>query len=240
VATYKVSEVKRKDIYSSTQISVSVGQNGFEKIPFEIKEIKPQHNICFIISVLQPSGRTDLDIGFSVMDEDNYEKWLLKQPSSAYIIAPRFKFGTIAFMPSNVGRYYAVLDNRYSILTGKTIMFGIYETWKEEKELIVPIAQKTVEKVEKPKPIRDLLRRFWNRLHSSRAVGLISLLIAVQVICVFLAIGIAMLLHFTLGVQYADTMGYIATAIGGSAVVILFSLYFLLTGRSLPQISPQS
>lgn len=240
MATYKVLEVKRKDIYSSTQISVLAGQDGFARIPFEIQQIKPQHTICFMINVWQPSGRTDLDIGFSVMDEDNYEKWLLKQPSSAYVIAPRFKFGTIAFMPQNVGRYYAVLDNRYSILTGKTVMFGIYETWTEEKELIVPIPQKADKKIEKPKPKVGLLKRFWNRLRSSRTLGLISLLIAVQMVCVILAIGIAMLLHYTLGVEYADTMGYIATAIGGSTVVILFSFYFLLTGRSLPQISPQS
>jgi len=237
--TLRVTEVKRREIQPLTHFSVSVGQNGFVRIPIEIKEIKPQHNVCFVIRVSQPSGRTDLDIGFSVMDADNYERWLLRQPSSALIIAPRFNFGTLAFTPQVVGQYYSVLDNRYSVLTAKEVLFGIYETWQEEREVTISIPHKPEEGIEKPKPKAGLLRRLWNRLHSSRTLGLICLLVTIQLFCVTLAIGIAMLLHSTLGVEYADTMGYITTAIGTSAVIILFSLYFLLTGKSLPQILTQ-
>lgn len=214
------------------------GQNGFQRIPFDVTEIKPKDSVQFEIRVIQTAGRTDLDIGFSVMNDDNFQRWLLRQPSSAFLIAPRFISGTLVFMPQTAGRYYAVLDNRYSILTGKNLFFGIYETWQEEKEVVIP-APRNLE--EKPKPRWDLLRRFWNRIHSNKALGLVALFATVAVFCAFLAVGIAMLFHYVLGVQYTDTMNYLTTAIGGSTVVLLISLYFILTGRSLPQqISTQS
>jgi hypothetical protein len=224
LSTFRVTEAKRKVILPKTSFSLSAGANGFQRIPFDVTEIKLQGAINFEIQVAQPQGRTDLDIGFLVMDDDNFQRWLLKQPNSAFVIAPKFIFGTLVFAPLTVGRYYAVLDNRYSILTGKAVFFGIYETWQEEKEVEVSRPQ-SIE--EKPKPKVSLLGRFWNRLHSNKALGLIALFAAVALLCAFLAIGIAMLFHYALGVQYADTMGYLTTAIGGSAVVILISLYFL-------------
>lgn len=93
------------------------------------------HTINVTINVLQ-NGRTDLDIGLSVMDDDNYHRWLARQPSSAFLIAHRFKYGTMTFMPSDVGLYHVVLDNRYSVFTGKQVNFSIYEIWLEEKELV--------------------------------------------------------------------------------------------------------
>jgi hypothetical protein len=234
----KITQARRKEILPVTSFSLSAGQNGFYSIPFDVAEIKPQDVINFVIRVIQPTGRTDLDIGFSVMNEDNFQRWLLKQPSSAFLIAPRFNFGTVVFMPQTVGRYYAVLDNRYSILTGKAVFFGIYETWQEEKEVAIPTPQNLEEK---PKPKGGLLRRFWNKIRSNKVLGLIALFMTVVVLCAFLAVGIAMLFHYALGVEYADTMSYLTAAIGGSTVVILISLYFLLTGRSLPQqVSTQS
>ena len=232
----KIAQAKRKEILPTTSFSLSAGQNGFYRIPFDVTEIKPQGTINFVIQVIQPSGRTDLDIGFSVMDDDNFQRWLLRQPNSAFVIAPRFISGTLVFMPQKVGRYYAVLDNRYSVLTGKGVFFGIYETWQEEKEIAAKVAKNQEEKTK-----MRLLRRFWNRIRSNKVLGLFALFATVAVSCAFLAIGIAMLFHYVLGVEYVDTMGYLTTAIGGSAVVILISLYFLLTGRPLAQqISAQS
>lgn len=238
MSTFKITQTKRKEILSVTSFSLSAGQNGFQRIPFDVTEIKPQGSIHFEIRVVQTAGKTDLDIGFSVMDDDNFQRWLLRQPSSAFLIAPKFISGALTFAPQRVGRYYAVLDNRYSIFTGKNVSFGIYETWQEEKEVTIPVPQNLEEK---PKPGLGLLRRFWNRIRSNKALGLIALFATVAVFCAFLAVGIAMLFHYALGVQYADTMGYLTTAIGGSAVVLLISLYFLLTNRLLPQqISAQS
>jgi hypothetical protein len=239
LASVKVAELKRREILLLAQVSIPFGENGYVEHPFQVLATKPQHNIFFTIRVLQPAGRTDLDIGFSVMDDDNYKRWKSKQPSSAFIIASRFSFGTLTFTPSNIGLYHAVLDNRYSVLTGKEVAFSIYETWIEEKEVEIPVP-KPEEKVEKPKPKVGLLQRLINRFRPSQVLRVIGLLVAVQLICVFLAIGIAFLLHFTLGVSYGDTVGYIATAVGGSAVIILVYLYFLLTGRSLSQLSPPS
>jgi len=238
-ASFKVTIPQRREIQLLTQVSVPFGQNGIAKFPFEIKEIKPEQAINFTIRVSQPSGRTDLDIGFSVMDDINYRKWSLQQPSSAFIIAHRFSFGTLTFKPSNTGLYHAVLDNRYSVLTGKEVWLSIHETWLEEKEVEVPLP-KPEQKVEPPKPRISLLQRFLNRLRSSRTLAVLGVLLAVQVFSVFLAIGIAFLLHSVLAVDYGETMGYIATAIGGSTVLVLVYLYFLLTGRSLAQLSPPS
>lgn len=233
----KVTTFKRRDLVPLTQVSVPSGSNGFITYQFEVKEINPQHGVCFLVKVIQQSGRTDLDIGFSVMDDDNYHRWLLRQPNSAFIIAPKFNFGTLTFMPSNIGRYHAVLDNRYSVFTGKEIQFNIYETWIEEKEVEI---QKPKEKVEAPKQKVGLLQRFRNRLRSSRVLGVIGLLIVVQLLSAALAIGIALILHYTLGIDYSDTMSYITTAVGGSSVAVLVYVYFVLTGKSLIQPSPVS
>ena len=119
MATVRVEEHKRREILPWTRVFVPAGQKGFYEYPFRIDEVKPQHTIEFAINVLQPSGRTDLDIGFSIMNDENYHKWLMNQPSFAFLIAHRFKFGTLTFMPSEVGQYHAVLDNRYSVLTPK-------------------------------------------------------------------------------------------------------------------------
>ena len=107
----------------------------------------------------------------------------------------------------------------------------------EERKIEVKVP-KPKEKLEKPKPKVGLWQWILNKFRSSRTVGVLSLLVGVQLFCVFLAIGIAILLRSTLGIDYKDTMGYIATAVGGSAVVIMVYLYFILTGRSLTPVSP--
>jgi hypothetical protein len=235
LTTIGVREPRRRDIVPLTQISVGIGQTGFVKYDIEVKEIKQEHSICFFLKVLQPSGRTDLDIGFSLMDNENYERWRIGQPSSAFTIVPRFNFGTVIFSPQVTGIYHAVLDNRYSILTVKEVMLNIYETWIEERKVKVPV-QKEEKKIE-PKVGR--LRRCWNRICSSKPLGFLSLFVVVQLICLILVIGAAYLLHYTLGVEYGDILGYITTAIGGSAVILLIYLYFILTGRSIVPLPSQ-
>ena len=235
MASLKAMELKRRDLLPLTRVSVSAGSEGFVVFPFEIKEIKPQHTIGFTIKVFQ-NGRTDLDIGFSVMDDVNYHRWLAKQPSSAFLIAHRFKYGTMMFMPSDIGLYHAVLDNRYSVFTGKRVDFSIYEMWVEEKKVSIPAPKKPKEEIKKPK-VR-LWRRVLNRLRYSRTVQVISLLVIVQLFCFVLAVGIAFLFHSTLGVEYKDVMGYIATAIGGSALAVSVYLYFAMTGKRPPLLSP--
>lgn len=235
MASLKVTEIKKREIQRLTRVSVHAGSEGFVDFSFTIMEIKPQHIIGFTISVLQ-NGRTDLDIGFSVMNDENYHKWLRNQPSSAFLIAHRFKYGTLIFNPPNAGLYHAVLDNRYSIFTGKEIEFSIYEMWLEEKEVSVPVPVKPKEEIKKPKV--SFWRRVLDRLRYSRTVQVVCLLIGVQLFCFLLAIGIAFLFHSILGVKYEDIMGYIATAIGGSAVAVSIYLYFAITGRPPPLLSP--
>lgn len=235
MASLKVTELKRNELLPLTRVSVPAGPRGFFVYSFEIKEIKPEHTIVFTVEVLQ-DGRTDLDVGFSVMDDDNYHKWLAKQPSSAFLIAHRFKYGTMIFTPSNVGVYHAILDNRYSIFTGKDAEFSIYEMWLEEKEVSIPVPEKPKGEIKKRK--LSLWQRILYRLRYSRTVQVISLLVSVQLFCFLLAVGIAFLFHSALGVEYKDTMGYIATAVGGSAVAVSVYLYFAMTGRAPPPLSP--
>jgi hypothetical protein len=158
----KTKALKKVDIVPFTKFSVPAGANGFLPFRFEVKEIKPHHRFDFSIRVLQPSGRNDLDIGFSVMDDDNYHSWLSRQPHMAFIIVPKFTFGTLTFMPSNIGLYHAVLDNRYSVFTVKEVEVNICEVWIEEKEVKM---SKPQEKVEAPK--QSLLQRFLNKIRFS-------------------------------------------------------------------------
>lgn len=233
MSSLKVIEPKRRELLPLRRVSLTAGSEGFVEFPFEIKEIKTQDIICFTINVLQ-NGRTDLDIGLSVMDDGNYQKWLARQPSSAFLIAHRFKYGTMSFTPPDVGLYRAILDNRYSVFTGKEVEFSIYEIWLEEKEVKLPVAEKPKEEIKKV----SLWQRILNRLRYSRTVQILGLLVGVQLFCFLLAVVIAFLLHSTLGVDYKDIMGYLATAIGGSAVAVSIYLYFAMTGRSLPPLSP--
>jgi hypothetical protein len=138
--------------------------------------------------------------------------------------------------PPNVGLYHAVLDNRYSIFTGKKVEFGIYEMWLEEKEIRLPAPEKPKEEIRKPK--LSLWQRILNRIRYSRTFQVIILLVGVQMFCFLLAIGLAFLFYSILGVEYKDTMGYIATAVGGSAVAVSVYLYFAITGRPPPPLSP--
>jgi hypothetical protein len=169
------------------------------------------------------------------MDNENYERWRMGQPSSAFTIVPRFNLGTVTFSPQMTGMYHAVLDNRYSVLTTKEVMLNIYETWTEERKVKIPV-QKEEKKTE---PRVGRLRRCWNRIRSSKTLGFLSLFVVVQLVCLILVIEAAYLLHYTLGVEYGDTLGYITTAIGGSAVVLLIYLYFTLTGRFIVPLPSQ-
>jgi hypothetical protein len=234
LASVKVSESKKRDLLSLTRVSVPAGPEGYIEFPFEVKEIKLQHKVCFAINVLQ-NGRTDLDIGLSVMNDDNFHKWLAKQPSFAFLIAHRFKYGTMMFTPPTTGLYHAILDNRYSVFTGKNVEFNICELWLEEKEIKL-ISEKPITEIQKPK--LKLWQRIINRLRNSRTVQVIGLLVVVQLFSFLLAVAIAHLFYLALGIEYKDAMGYIATAIGGSAVAVSVYLYFAITGRAPPALSP--
>ena len=231
----KVKEHRERILQSLSRLSVPAGQLGYFDSPFAILEIKPQNIIRFTINVLQ-NGRTDLDIGFSVLDDDNYHKWLARQPSSAFLIAHRFKYGTMIFTPSAVGIYHAILDNRYSVLTGKQVDFSISESWLEEKEVKLPTLEKPTKEIEKPK--LSLWQRILSRLRYSRTLQVISLLLFVQLFCFLLVLIIAYLFLSILGIEPKDSIGYMATAIGGSSVAVLIYLYFALTGKLPPSLSP--
>lgn len=233
--TLKVKEPRERILQSLSRVFVPAGQLGYLDSPFTIQEIKPQNIIRFTINVLQ-NGRTDLDIGFSVLDDDNYHKWLARQPSSAFLIAHRFKYGTMIFTPSAVGTYHAILDNRYSVLTGKQVDFSISESWLEEKEVKLPTFEKPTKEIEKPK--LSLWQRILSRLRYSRTLQVISLLLFVQLFCFLLVLIIAYLFRSILGIEPKDSIGYMATAIGGSSVAVSIYLYFALTGKSPPSLSP--
>lgn len=235
LTTLKVKEPKERVLRSLSRIFVPAGELGYIDFPFSVQEIKPQHAFRFAVNV-QQNGRTDLDIGFSVMDDGNYHKWLARQPSSAFLIAHRFKYGSMIFTPSVTGSYHAILDNKYSVLTPKQVDFTIFESWLEEKEVKLPLAEKPKEEIGKPK--LRLWQRILNRLRYSRTLQVISLLLFVQLFCFLLVLMIAYLFSSTLGIEPKDSIGYMATAIGGSSVAVSIYLYFAITGKSLPSISP--
>jgi len=235
LSTLKVRESKERILFGLSRIVLPAGEQGYRVFPFPIQEMKLQHTVRFTINVLQ-NGRTDLDIGFSVLDDDNYHKWLARQPSSAFLIAHRFKYGTMIFTPSAVGTYHAILDNRYSVFTGKQVDFNISESWLEEKEVTLSTPSKPTKEIEKPK--LSLWQRILNRLRYSRTLQVISLLLFVQLFCFLLVLIIAYLFLSILGIEPKDSIGYMATAIGGSSVAVSIYLYFALTGKSPPSLSP--
>lgn len=222
-------EFKKRDIVPLTQVSLIAGQSGFSKYDIEVKEMKQDHSIYFFLKVLQDTGRTDLDIGFFLMDTNNYEKWFKGQPNSAFIAIPRLKSGTSIFSPQVTGIYHAVVENRYSILTKKEVMVHIYETWTEERKVEIPV-QKEEKKTESKV---GRLRRFWNRIRSSKTLRFLGLYVIIQLISALVVVLIAYFLQYALGVEYKDLLGYITTAIGVGTLPVFAYVYYLVTGNPM-------
>lgn len=75
-------------------------------------------NVRLIISIEVLSGN---DITVHITDETNYEKWSKGESASGYLT--KYKTGSISeeITLGPEGRYYVILDNSYSIITGKSV-----------------------------------------------------------------------------------------------------------------------
>lgn len=228
----KIVEPKRREIIPNRMVSIHAGKGGYQYFVLDIKtEEKQKHVVFFDISVRQPAGRQDLDINFFVLDEDNFEKWVRNAPNHAFIIAPRLTFGELNFSPPVSGRYYAILNNQYSVLTPKTVDFASYETWLEEK--VEQKADQAFEVTVGSETQPRLLKTIYHKLRYSQTIGLVALLLIVQIACFLIAGLIMHLFHLTFGLEYKDIMGYIAASVGPSTLIILFALYYFRTGKPL-------
>lgn len=237
----KVKEPRSQIVKPRTIISIPPGRGGYKVLSLEVDDKgKFEHSIIFNISVSQPPGRTDLDIRFILMDDKNYHDWLRGAPHEGLTIVPRLIYGSLFFKPPSSGLYHAVLDNQYSSFTGKETTVEVIETWLEEREIEAPVVEKIVERVvEKPvevKPKEKIgwLRRLFNRLRYSRSLGLIGIFTAVEFICFLVAVAVAVLFQMTLSLDYRDIIPYIATGVGGSAVLLNIAFIYLYTGRTWP------
>jgi hypothetical protein len=61
------------------------------------------------------------DINFYIFNEVNYYKWKSGEAANGIIVKNRSSYSTFSFTVSTSGYYYIVLDNTYSILTGKYV-----------------------------------------------------------------------------------------------------------------------
>ncbi|MGD0495569.1 MAG: hypothetical protein ABSB28_05960 [Candidatus Bathyarchaeia archaeon] len=225
-------ELKRREVIPSSTVLVPASKGGYRFFRFNIAtEGKKEQVVFFTLSVLQPAGRQDFDINFFVADDANFQKWVTNAPNVAFIIAPRLIFGEVSFRPPSSGFYYAVLNNQYSVLTPKSVIFASYETWIEER------IEQTVEQAFQvnvgSRAKRGFLRKIYDKLRYSNALGLVALLLVVQ-IAAFLTAGVIMLLfRVAFNLEYRDSIGYVAASVGPSTLVILFALYYFRTGKPL-------
>jgi len=113
---------------------------------FVLKIEQPDGIFVIDIEVVQQPGRTD-DIGFMVMDEENWRLWKHNQqaikagatatilPKPSRFISARLSHGPFTFRPPRAGSYYGILDNTYSVLTPKVVDVKAYWMWFEDARL---------------------------------------------------------------------------------------------------------
>lgn len=232
--TRKIVERKRREIIASQQVSIGPGSGGYYYFSFLIqKEGKKEHRVFFNIQVLQPAARKDLDIHFIVFRGENLRNWAIGAPSSAFL-SQRYILGTLNFTPPSSDQYYAVLDNQYSILTPKQVVFSAYETWLEER--LEKMKDEAIEaKRVSPESKLGFPWGIYNRLRSSQTLGLFILLLVVQVACFVVAGLIILLFNYAFGLEPKDVMGYLTTSVAPCTLVILFAVYYFITHKPLPQ-----
>jgi len=133
------SRHRRILLYDNVEEVVVFGANGFRIFPFDIDhEGKTSHRVYGSFSVSQPMDQRTLDIRLLVLDEPGLIEWLIDRAQFNQFIAPkRFVVdsgkkseGRWEFEPIS-GRFFLVLDNRYSSMTPKTVKFTIGEEWDE-------------------------------------------------------------------------------------------------------------
>lgn len=134
---------------------VPPGKQGFKAYPIKVEFAKkPGYSI--LINLRVKWARRE-DIGFYIFDEQNYQIWskMLEamargkrdyESPYALVSLPRVRRGEFKFKPPFNGTYHIVLDNRYSVITSKSVIVEITEVWYE-----VPSGQ--IQKLETMKPL---------------------------------------------------------------------------------------
>jgi len=131
-------------LLSVLQRRFSIPVRGFADLA--LKTEQPDGVFVIDVAVVQQPGRAD-DIGFMVMDEDNWKLWKHNEqsiragatvtmlPRPTFFIKANLSHGSFAFRPPRVGSYYGILDNTYSMLTSKVIEVKAYWMWFEDARL---------------------------------------------------------------------------------------------------------
>lgn len=240
------------------EVTIPAGVNGYYtfSIAIEVNEKIAPRVLCGI-DVHQPPNRTDLNIGFYVIDDQNYNKWLAKQPHTAIIIIPRITHAGIVFIPPETGTYHIVFDNRYSNFTKKTVSFEIIEFWTEEKRTEKPIVEKSVKQAihensaeetiaTNPPEIGGLISQLINEikkwLQNKTFIAVVLFFFSMGVSALAF-IGSVYLIHISLGITPKDAINQIGNSslIFFTGGLILFGLsYKSLTGEQIPMVTSPS
>lgn len=235
-----MSKVKVKQLCSRTLVPsettlIPVGVNGFWETRCELdKEGKEWHHILCKVNVHQLPPKTDLDIGFLVLNKENYILWANNRPNIALVLIPRLISGVISFEVPKSDTYYFIVSNKHSTFTTKTVTVGIDEVWQEEREIEVPVAEKVVERIAvRPKVPEKvgILKRIWRRLRS-QLFGLILAFFIIQVTCFLFTSMIVHIAREVFDVSLSDATTLYAAMVGGG--LILFGIvYSKVTGKPL-------
>lgn len=238
-----MSKLKVKQLYSRTLVPsettlIPVGINGFWEARCELeKEGKEWHHILCEVYVHQLPPKTDLDVGFLVLDKENYTLWANNRPNIALVLIPRLISGIISFEVLKSDIYYFIVSNKHSTFTTKTVTVRIDEVWQEEREIEIPVAEKVIERIAAGPKVPEkmgILKRIWRRLQS-QLFGLVLAFFIIQAACFLFTSMIIHVARAVFDVSLSDATTLYAAMVGGG--LILFGIvYSKVTGKPLSHV----
>ncbi len=91
-------------------------------------------NVKLTIAIEVLSGN---DITVHVTDETNYEKWIEGESAQGYLSRQKMGSFTADLTLGPAGRYYVILDNTYSVITGKSVHIVIEAEERTNLSLVI-------------------------------------------------------------------------------------------------------
>lgn len=243
---------RSREILKGEKVRIPSGTNGYHTLSLKLDKRggKLQAVICSV-SVNQPPKRTDLDIRFYAMDDENYHRWLTNSPHTALVIAPRVISTSIIFSVQESGTYHIILDNTYSSLTAKEVSIDIYEVWTKEREILEHVTEVEEEAVQEDtepriiekKRLRDKIFSWFRKLKQQKILLAIFLFIVCQLISSSAFIGVVAVIGILLDIDHNEVMNHIGDsfiifALGGLTLFALF--YKATTGEPIPSVAAPS
>ena len=233
--TLKVARQKFQSVLSEVDL-IPPGAQGYRVHDFVVDSHQVGHSFIISIGVQQLPKRVD-DIRFFLFDDAQFSLWSVDRAAVSLVLAPSIVRADLIFKPQQLGRYHAVLDNKHSTFTSKSVTIAVREEWLAEEEIQPPMS--SVEAKVSPKGRPNLWARLIGWFRAIPLVTSILAFLAIEALVSSFGIVVASHLAPALGLRSGDPWPFIA-AIAFGGIVIFGIFYVAISGRPLPMAPPMT